>query len=136
VGEGAGAQMPCSFPRSLGLHFLSSGFFKTAPLDEKDSMRTTAIVSAVLASALSVSTAATAAPTKRPMTFKDMMAMKRLGETAVSPDGKWLLYGSKRDGVHQIFIMRLSDHFERRLTNLKRGFGAMWPQWQPINTIR
>jgi dipeptidyl aminopeptidase/acylaminoacyl peptidase len=55
-------------------------------------MRTTAIVSAVLASALSVSTAATAAPTKRPMTFKDMMAMKRLGETAVSPDGKWLVY--------------------------------------------
>jgi len=30
---------------------------------------------------------------KRPMTFEDMMAMKRLGETAVSPDGKWLAYG-------------------------------------------
>jgi dipeptidyl aminopeptidase/acylaminoacyl peptidase len=30
--------------------------------------------------------------TKRPMTFEDMMAMKRLGETAVSPDGKWLAY--------------------------------------------
>src|SRR5580658_5270988 len=29
---------------------------------------------------------------KRPMTFEDMMAMKRLGETAVSPDGKWLAY--------------------------------------------
>jgi len=29
---------------------------------------------------------------KRPMTFGDMMAMKRLGETAVSPDGKWLAY--------------------------------------------
>ncbi|MDR3773820.1 MAG: S9 family peptidase, partial [Terracidiphilus sp.] len=29
---------------------------------------------------------------KRPMTFDDMMAMKRLGETAVSPDGKWLAY--------------------------------------------
>ena len=26
------------------------------------------------------------------MTFGDMMAMKRLGETAVSPDGKWLAY--------------------------------------------
>jgi dipeptidyl aminopeptidase/acylaminoacyl peptidase len=26
------------------------------------------------------------------MTFDDMMAMKRLGETAVSPDGKWLAY--------------------------------------------
>ena len=33
-----------------------------------------------------------AASTKRPMTFEDMMQMKRLGETAVSPDGKWLAY--------------------------------------------
>ena len=33
-----------------------------------------------------------AGPQKRPMTFEDMMAMKRLGETAVSPDGKWLAY--------------------------------------------
>ena len=32
------------------------------------------------------------APSKRPMTFDDMMQMKRLGETAVSPDGKWLVY--------------------------------------------
>src|SRR6516162_5499616 len=29
---------------------------------------------------------------KRAMTFEDMMHMKRLGETAVSPDGKWLAY--------------------------------------------
>ena len=29
---------------------------------------------------------------KRPMTFDDLMKMKRLGETAVSPDGKWLAY--------------------------------------------
>lgn len=29
---------------------------------------------------------------RRPMTFEDMMAMKRLGDTAVSPDGKWLAY--------------------------------------------
>ena len=40
--------------------------------------------------------AATGSPTtssaKRPMTFEDMMAMKRLGDTAVSPDGKWLAY--------------------------------------------
>ena len=35
--------------------------------------------------------AQTAQP-KRPMTFEDMMKMKRLGETAVSPDGKWLAY--------------------------------------------
>ncbi|MGD0631449.1 MAG: S9 family peptidase, partial [Terracidiphilus sp.] len=31
-------------------------------------------------------------PAKRPMTFEDLMKMKRLGETAVSPDGKWLAY--------------------------------------------
>ena len=31
---------------------------------------------------------------KRPMTFDDMMKMKRLGETAVSPDGKWLAYSA------------------------------------------
>jgi dipeptidyl aminopeptidase/acylaminoacyl peptidase len=35
---------------------------------------------------------ASAQPTKRPMTFEDMMHMKRLGSTAVSPDGKWLGY--------------------------------------------
>jgi dipeptidyl aminopeptidase/acylaminoacyl peptidase len=29
---------------------------------------------------------------KRPMTFEDMMNMKRLGDTAVSKDGKWLAY--------------------------------------------
>ena len=32
------------------------------------------------------------APAKRPMTFEDMMQMRRLGDTDVSPDGKWLLY--------------------------------------------
>ena len=31
-------------------------------------------------------------PSKRPMTFEDMMQMRRLGQTDVSPDGKWLLY--------------------------------------------
>jgi dipeptidyl aminopeptidase/acylaminoacyl peptidase len=32
------------------------------------------------------------ASAKRPMTFEDMMHMRRLGATAVSPDGKWLAY--------------------------------------------
>ena len=39
-----------------------------------------------------------AAPAKRPMTFEDMMKMKRLGETAVSPDGKWLAYSRDHRG--------------------------------------
>src|ERR1700691_3549646 len=32
------------------------------------------------------------AQAKRPMMFEDVMQMKRLGNTAVSPDGKWLAY--------------------------------------------
>jgi dipeptidyl aminopeptidase/acylaminoacyl peptidase len=47
----------------------------------------------VLVFACLVLTAAAAfTQTKRPMTFEDMMAMKRLGETSVSRDGKWLAY--------------------------------------------
>jgi len=53
-------------------------------------MRKSSIVFALLFAA-SLAPAQTA-PAKRPMTFEDMMAMKRLGETAVSPDGKWLAY--------------------------------------------
>ena len=41
---------------------------------------------------LFAATLATAQPAKRPITFEDMMHMKRLGSTAVSPDGKWLAY--------------------------------------------
>jgi Tol biopolymer transport system component len=48
-----------------------------------------------------------------------------------SPDGKWLLYGSKREGVRQLYLMRLTDRTERRLTNLAPGHAAMWPHWQP-----
>ena len=50
---------------------------------------------------------------------------------APSPDGKWLAYGSKRDGVRQLYVMRLSDKKEHRITDLKKGQAAMWPQWQP-----
>jgi dipeptidyl aminopeptidase/acylaminoacyl peptidase len=41
--------------------------------------------------ATSIPASASAQP-KRPMTFEDMMQMKRLGQTAVSADGKWLAY--------------------------------------------
>jgi dipeptidyl aminopeptidase/acylaminoacyl peptidase len=52
-----------------------------------------AVVAAVLAPIYIAQPAPTAiTQPKRPMTFEDMMKMKRLGETAVSPDGKWLAY--------------------------------------------
>ena len=50
---------------------------------------------------------------------------------APSPDGKWLVYGSKRDGVRQLYVMRLGDRKEHRITDLKKGHAAMWASWQP-----
>src|SRR5579863_10363482 len=56
--------------------------------------RTLALTAFAFFASISCSAQATLqpTPTKRPMTFEDMMAMKRLGDTAVSPDGKWLAY--------------------------------------------
>lgn len=48
-----------------------------------------------------------------------------------SPDGKSLLYGSKRDGVRQLYVMKLAGRAEHRITNLKEGYGAMWAHWRP-----
>jgi Tol biopolymer transport system component len=50
---------------------------------------------------------------------------------APSPDGKWLVYGSKRDAVRQLYVMRLSDKKQWRITDLAKGRAAMWPHWQP-----
>ena len=48
-----------------------------------------------------------------------------------SPDGQWLAYGSKRDGVRQLFVMRLNDRGEQEITKLQVGHGALWAHWQP-----
>src|SRR5579864_1390775 len=34
------------------------------------------------------------AQVKHPFTFEDMMALKRVGEPIVSPDGKWVLFSA------------------------------------------
>jgi Tol biopolymer transport system component len=46
-----------------------------------------------------------------------------------SPDGKWLLYGSKRDGVRQLHALRLADGVENRITAMAAGHAAMWAHW-------
>ena len=49
-----------------------------------------------------------------------------------SADGRWLLYGSKRDGVRQMFVTDVKSGRETQLTKLNRGHAAMWPHWQPV----
>ncbi|MFO0936285.1 MAG: sialate O-acetylesterase [Gemmataceae bacterium] len=53
---------------------------------------------------------------------------------ATSPDGNWLVYGSRRNGVRNLYVRNLIDGRERPITDLKTGSGAMWPHWQPVNS--
>ena len=48
-----------------------------------------------------------------------------------SPDGKSLVYGSRREGVRQLIVRDLATGAERAVTDLKKGHAAMWPHWQP-----
>ncbi len=65
--------------------------------------------------------------TKRPMTFEDMMAMKRLGETAVSPDGQWLAYSvstvnlEANKSTSQWWLQKISGDKPTQLAALKPG---------------
>ncbi|MBX9789659.1 MAG: exo-alpha-sialidase [Pirellulales bacterium] len=49
-----------------------------------------------------------------------------------SADGRWLVYGSRRDGLRQLYVMRLADQVEKQLTYVATGHGAMWAHWQPV----
>src|SRR3569623_741521 len=55
-------------------------------------MRRSGLIGLLFFASFSATSITTQAQTKRPMTFEDMMRMKRLGGTAVSADGKWLGY--------------------------------------------
>jgi Tol biopolymer transport system component len=52
-----------------------------------------------------------------------------------SADGRWLIFGSKREGVRQLYVMRLSDRSVHRVTDLKAGHAAMWAHWQPQSAL-
>lgn len=48
-----------------------------------------------------------------------------------SPDGEWLLFGSKRAGVRNLYLLRLADRQEFPLTQLPAGYAAMHAHWRP-----
>ena len=81
----------------------------------------------VVAALLAVAVLAPAQPAKRPMTFEDMMAMKRLGETAVSPDGQWLAYSVSTVNIEankstsQWYVQKISGGEPAKLTELQPG---------------
>ncbi|MDR3723041.1 MAG: S9 family peptidase [Terracidiphilus sp.] len=67
------------------------------------------------------------APQKRPMTFQDMISMKRLGETSVSPDGKWLVYAvttmslEQNKGSREIFIQPIAGGEPKKFAVTRPG---------------
>lgn len=50
----------------------------------------------------------------------------------LSPDGQSLVYGSKRGGVRNLFVLRLADGKEHPLTDVPAGHAAMHAYWQPL----
>ena len=71
------------------------------------------------------------AQAKRPMTFEDMMQMKRLGETAVSPDGKWLAYSVTSVDLNQntktaeLWVQAIAGGEPQKLAVGKPGDGGI-----------
>ncbi len=71
-----------------------------------------------------------AAQTKRPMTFQDMMQMRRLGSTDVSPDGKWLLYSvtdvdlSKDSKTNTLWLQAIAGGEAKRVEGTEPGDGS------------
>jgi Tol biopolymer transport system component len=52
-------------------------------------------------------------------------------QPAVSPDGKWIVFGSNRSGVRQLYVLAAQGGEARAITNVPLGSGAMWAYWQP-----
>ena len=64
---------------------------------------------------------------RRPMTFEDMMRMRRLGDIAVSPDGRWVMFSAtdvdlaKNTRTSHLFIVPVAGGETRALTASMAG---------------
>jgi len=74
----------------------------------------------------------TLAQGKRPFTFEDMMALKRVNEPAVSPDGKWVVFSAiqvdleANTRVPHLWMVPLAGGDSRQFTS---GPGEDRPRW-------
>src|ERR1017187_7722348 len=72
---------------------------------------------------------------KRPMTFADMMAMKRVSDPQISPSGKWVMFSvtevslEKNTKVNHLWVVALDGSApERQVTSNTGGsFGRFSP---------
>ena len=51
---------------------------------------------------------------------------------AVAPDGKWILFGSDRSGVMQLYVATADGKESWPVTNVPAGSCAMHGHWQPV----
>jgi dipeptidyl aminopeptidase/acylaminoacyl peptidase len=73
------------------------------------------------------------AAARRPFTFEDMMALKRIGGPAISPDGKWVLYSAvdvdlkANKRTSHLWVVPLTGGESRQLTSDPAGeTGGHW----------
>jgi dipeptidyl aminopeptidase/acylaminoacyl peptidase len=81
-----------------------------------------------------------AAQVKRPMTFEDLMAMKRVSDPQISPSGKWVMFSvtdvslEKNTKVNHLWVVPLAGGPERQVTSSTgESFGRFSPNGQFVS---
>lgn len=88
----------------------------------------------VIVVALLIAAAGLHAQAKRPFTFEDMMALKRVGEPVPSPDGKWVAFTAVDVNLEEntrtphLWMVALQGGGARQIT---KGKGEQRPRWSP-----
>jgi len=72
---------------------------------------------------------------KRPFTFEDMMSLKRVGDPAISPDGKWVAFSAVEVNLAEntrkshLWVVPMAGGDSKKITDDKAGESR--PRWTP-----